>query len=151
MCYGPLRTPRTGPYLSLVIMPYAIGSLTLLILVGAIACQKAADNTAPQNDPCMPAVITAGNGIANFKQRIPKQTAVAPADSVLDVILTFASAPTQNDRDQIGLYNGTNVANAATINALRAEFPAANLANYVAADTGRLTDAAIYVPACTTK
>ena len=145
-----MRTPRTGPYLSLAIMPYATAPLALLIVAGVIACQKA-EVTGTQTDPCMPAVITAGNGVADFKLRIPKQTAVAPADSMLDVILTFASAPTQSDRDRIGSFNGTNVASAGTPNALRAEFEASDLTTYVASDTGRLTDATIYVPACTTK
>jgi hypothetical protein len=66
-------------------------------------------------------------------------------------VLTFVSAVTQSDRDRIGTYNGTNVASAGSANTLRAEFMANDLMNYVATDTGRLTDATIYIPACTNK
>lgn len=144
-----MRDRRAGPYLSLAIMPYGKATLTLVIIIaGVIACHKV-EITGTQSGPCTSAVITAGNGITDFKQRIPKQTAVAPADSVLDVVLTFASAVTQNDRDRIGTYSGTNVASAGSANTLRAEFEANDLMNYVATDTGRLTDATIYIPACT--
>jgi len=66
-------------------------------------------------------------------------------------VLTFVSAVTQSDRDRIGTYNGINVASAGSANTLRAEFMASDLMNYAATDTGRLTDATIYIPACTNK
>jgi hypothetical protein len=132
-------------------MPYAKASLVLVIvLAGAAACHTV-DVTGTPNTTCTSAVITAGNGTTDFKQRIPKQTAVAPADSILDVVLTFVSAVTQSDRDRIGSYNGTNIASAGSANTVRAEFMANDLMNYVATDTGRLTDATIYIPACTNK
>lgn len=147
-----MRIRRAGPYLSYTTMPDAKAFLTSVVVVtaGAIACHKV-EITGTSSDPCTSAVITAGNGTTDFKQRIPKQTAVAPADSILDVVLTFVSAVTQSDRDRIGTYNGTNVASAGSANTLRAEFMANDLMNYVATDTGRLTDATIYIPACTNK
>ena len=96
------------------------------------------------------AVISAGVGISDFKLRIPKQTAAAPPDSVLDVALLFTTAVTQADRDTIATYGGTNVASAGSANTLKAEFKANDLAGYVANDSGRLSDAIIYIPACTT-
>jgi len=96
------------------------------------------------------AVINAGAGVSDFKVRIPQQTAVAPPDSVLDVALLFNTAVTQPDRDTITVYGGTNVFTAGSANTLKAEFKANDLANYVAHDAGRLSDAIIYIPACTT-
>jgi hypothetical protein len=96
------------------------------------------------------AVISAGNGVSDFRQRIPKQTAVAPTDSILDVVLEFNSSVTQADRDSIATYGGTNVASAGTATALKAEFKAQDLATYVASDNGRLSDVFIYIPSCTT-
>jgi hypothetical protein len=96
------------------------------------------------------AVINAGVGISDFKVRIPKQTAVAPPDSVLDVALLFMTAVTQPDRDTIAVYGGTHVATAGSANTLKAEFKANDLASYVTNDSGRLNDAIIYIPSCTT-
>jgi len=95
------------------------------------------------------AVINAGIGIADFRDRIPKQTAASRPDSVLDVVLTFASAVTQSDRDRIASYNGTHVQTAGTAASLKAEFTAQDVFNYVTDDTGRLSDVVIYIPACT--
>ena len=130
-------------------MPYAKATLALsLTLAGVIACRRY-EITGIQSAPCTSNVITAGNGITDFKQRIAKQTGAAPADSVLDVVLTFASAVTQVDRDRIASYNGTHVGTAGSANTVHAEFGANDLMNYVTTDTGRLTDATIYIPACT--
>lgn len=98
---------------------------------------------------CPPStVITAGQNISDFKQRIQRQTAVAPADSVLDVVLTFATKPDQSDRDRISTYHGSNIAITENVASLKAEFLSQDLARYVAEDTGRLIDAVIYDPAC---
>lgn len=95
------------------------------------------------------AVINAGAGISDFKQRIPKQTAVAPPDSTLDVALVFSSAVTQADRDAITAAGGTNVSSAGTATALHVQFLAKDLPAYIANDTGRLSEAIIYIPSCT--
>lgn len=132
-------------------MRYAKPALALVIvLTSALACLNT-DVTQPSRDPCTPPVIVAGAGIADFKQRIARQTSISPADSVLDVALTFASAVTASDRDRIGTYNGINVTSGGTAATLRVEFSANDLKSYVASDTGRLTDATIFIPACTTK
>jgi hypothetical protein len=94
------------------------------------------------------AVISAGIGITDFRERIPKQTAVAPPDSVLDVVLIFDGAIIQADRDDITASGGTHVATAGTANALKAEFRAEDLTTYIAGDSGRLTEAVIYILAC---
>jgi hypothetical protein len=96
------------------------------------------------------AVINAGNGVTDFKQRVPRQTAVAPPDSILDVVLIFDSVIAQADRDRIVASGGTNVSSAGTAAALKAEFRAQDLNDYVAGDAGRLSDVVIYIPACAT-
>jgi hypothetical protein len=100
---------------------------------------------------CTPsAVITAGQGISDVAQRIARQTAVAPADSVLSVLITFTSAVMQSDRDRITSYGGTNITTAATASSLKSQFPAQSLERYVSEDTtGRLSDVVIYDPTCT--
>lgn len=100
---------------------------------------------------CTPSpVIVAGQGISDFKQRIARQTAVAPADSILNVVLTFMTVVVQSDRDRITSYGGTDIATAGTASSLKAKFVGVELARYVSEDTGRLSDAVIYDPACTT-
>ena len=129
----------------------------LLIAAGAVAAISAVDGchlldvsgTSSTSSCPNSAVITAGVGVSDFKLRIPKQTAAAPPDSVLDVALLFATAVTQPDRDTIAAYGGTNVATAGSANTLKAEFKANDLASYVANDTGRLSNAIIYIPSCT--
>ena len=93
-------------------------------------------------------VIAAGAGFNDFRQRIPRQTAAAPPDSVLDVVLIFLTAYTQADQDRITASGGTNASSAGTTTALKAEFKANDLAAYVASDNGRLQDAVIYIPQC---
>jgi hypothetical protein len=101
---------------------------------------------------CSPSpVIVAGQGISDFRQRIARQIAVAPADSVLDVVVTFTTAVVQADRDRITSYGGNNVSTAGNASSLKVEFVAADLARYVSDDTGRLSDVVIYDPACTTE
>ena len=96
-------------------------------------------------------VITAGAGISDYKQRIARQTAVAPADSLLSVLLTFVSPVVQSDKDRITAYSGSNVANAGTASSLKAQFVSQDLARYVSEDTtSRLSDVVIYDPACAT-
>lgn len=118
----------------------AVGGCHLLDVTGS----RSGDNCPPSN------VIAAGVGATDFKQRVAKQTAAAPPDSVLDVVLIFEGAISQSDRDQITAAGGTNVSSAGTASALKAEFKAVDLAAYVANDTGRLTEAIIYLPACAT-
>ena len=107
---------------------------------------QSSNNTCPSS-----AVITAGAGVTDFRQRIPRQTAVAPPDSVLDVVISFVSAVAPSDRDRIATYNGMNVANAGSATTLRAEFEANDLTSYVVDDTGRLSDVVIYIPDCVNK
>jgi len=64
-------------------------------------------------------VITAGAGVTDCRQRIPRQTAVAPPHAVLDT----GSATT-----------------------LSAEFEANDLTSYFVDDTARLTDVVITSP-----
>ena len=124
--------------------------LLTVALIGAgchtLDISGSANNSCPTS-----AVITAGAGVTDFKQRIPRQTAVAPPDSILDVVLTFTSAVSQSDRDRITTFNGSNVASAGSATALRAQFEANDLTSYVANDPGRLADAVIYIPACVNK
>ena len=94
------------------------------------------------------AVINAGSGVLDFKERVARQITVAPPDSVLDVVLLFETTVTQADLDRIGTSGGTNVASAGGTAALKAQFTAQNLGSYVASDAGRLTDAVIYIAAC---
>jgi len=122
-------------------------SLTVVVVA---ACYSLDVPKSAVNNCTVSAVINAGVGTADFRQRIPKQTAVAPADSVLDVVLTFATAVTQVDRDAIATAGGMNISTAGTATSLKAQFRASDLASYVAADTGRLTNAVIYIPACFT-
>ena len=93
-------------------------------------------------------VITAGDGVGDFKQRIPKQTALAPPDSLLDVRLVYPSGAGQADRDRIAQYSGTDVLTGRTGAELTARFRAQDLTRFVADDTGRLSDAVIYIPSC---
>lgn len=101
---------------------------------------------------CVPSpVITAGQGISDFRQRIARQVAVAPADSILDVAITFSSDVVQADRDRIVAYGGTNIVNGPTSSSLEAELVAQSLELYVSQDTTmRLSDVTIFDPACTT-
>ena len=124
--------------------------LLAVALIGA-GCHTFDISGSPNNSCPTSAVITAGAGETDFRQRIPKQTAVAPSDSILDVVLTFTSAVSQSDRDRIATYNGINVAGAGSATALRAQFEANDLTSYVANDPGRLADAVIYIPACVNK
>jgi len=94
------------------------------------------------------AVISAGAGVLDFKERVPKQLAVAPPDTLLDVVLIFETAVTQADHDRIDASGGTNVATAGSVSALKAQFRAAALGTYVGADNGRLTDVVIYIASC---
>jgi hypothetical protein len=135
LCSVTMRTNRAIALLSTVLI--AAGCHTLDI------SGQSSNNTCPTS-----AVITAGAGVTDFRQRIPRQTAVAPPDSILDVVISFVSAVSQADRDRIATYNGTNVANAGSATTLRAEFEANDLASYVVNDTGRLTDVVIYIPDC---
>jgi hypothetical protein len=129
---------------------HAIRLLSIVILTAGChtldISGQSSNNTCPTS-----AVITAGAGVADFRQRIPTQTAVAPPDSVLDVVLSFMSAVSQADRDRIATYNGTNVANAGSATALRVAFEANDLTSYVVGDTGRLSDVVIYIPDCVNK
>ena len=96
-------------------------------------------------------VITAGQGISDFRQRIARQVAVAAADSILDVVITFSSDVVQADRDRIVSYGGTNIVNGATSSSLEAELVAQSLELYVSQDTTmRLSDVTILDPACIT-
>lgn len=128
-----------------------IGSFFLVAVAALCGChlldvpETKLTSTCPNS-----AVINAGAGVLDFKQRIPKQTAVAPPDSVLDVVLIFETAVTQADRDRIDASGGTNVSTAGTVSALKAQFTAQKLADYVTSDTGRLTDAVIYISSCMT-
>lgn len=132
-------------------MRTALTSLSFLIAaVAAGACYSLDVPKSAVNSCTVSSVINAGVGISDFKQRIPKQTAVAPSDSVLDVMLTYSSAVTQADRDAIATAGGINISSGGTATSLKAQFPAAGLASYVAADTGRLTNVVIYIPACFT-
>lgn len=134
-------------------MLYAKHPIALLsIVMVAAGCHTLDISGQSSNNACpTSAVITAGAGITDFRQRIPKQTAVAPPDSVLDVVLSFVSAVSQADRDRIATYNGTNVANAGSATTLRAEFEANDLTSYVVDDTGRLSEVVIYIPDCVNK
>ena len=96
------------------------------------------------------AVINAGIGFSDYKQRIPRQAAVAPPDSVVDVLLVFDTAITQQDRDAIATYGGSNVSSAGSAVSLKAQFHAKDLPTYVANDGDRLSDAVIYIPECVT-
>ena len=128
------------------------GAIALLSTVIIAAGCHTIDISGSSNNTCpTSAVITAGAGVTDFRQRIPRQTAVAPPDSVLDVVLSFMSAVSPADRDRIATYNGTNVANAGSATTLRAEFEANDLTSYVVNDTGRLTDVVIYIPDCVNK
>jgi len=128
-------------------------NLPILLAVALVAAGcNTLDISGSANNSCpTSAVITAGAGVTDFRQRVPKQTAVAPPDSILDVVLTFTSAVAQNDRDRIATYNGTNVASAGSASSLRAEFEANDLTSYVANDPGRLADVVIFIPACVNK
>jgi hypothetical protein len=96
------------------------------------------------------AVINAGIGFSDYKQRIPRQTAVAPPDSTVDVLLVFNSSITQQDRDAIVTYGGSNVSSAGNAISLKAKFHAQDLPAYVANNGDRLSDALIYIPECVT-
>lgn len=132
-------------------MRYTPPALALAVFVAG--CYTADIAGQSNFNGCVPSpVITAGQGISDFKQRIARQTSVAPADSVLSVLLTFASPVVQSDKDRIAAYSGTNVSTAGTASSLKAQFVSTDLARYVADDTtGRLSDAVIYDPACATE
>src|SRR5256885_15403727 len=110
-------------------------------VTAASGCHLLDVTRSSSGDGCPPSnVIAAGVGATDFKQRVAKQTAAAPPDSVLDVVLIFEGAINQTDRDQITTAGGTHVSSAGTASALKAEFKAVDLAAYVANDTGRLTE-----------
>ncbi|MFL5615858.1 MAG: hypothetical protein ACJ796_19500 [Gemmatimonadaceae bacterium] len=123
-----------------------------VVLIAAVpiaaGCHIGVSETNLTNCPTS-AVISAGVDIVDFKQRIQKQTAVAPPDSILDVVLTFDGAINQADLDAITAAGGTNVSNTGSVAGVRASFRAQALADYVANDQGRLTNAIIYIPSCT--
>ena len=100
-------------------------------------------NNCPQS-----AVLTGGQGISDFKQRIARQSQLAPGDSGIDVRLTYKTAVTTADRDRIAQYGGTSVLAGATDGVVTARFPMSDLARFVAEDGGRLSDAVIFVSAC---
>lgn len=127
-----------------------VTKFAFLAIAAAISGCNLLDTTAIDSGSSCPSsnVIAAGAGINDFRQRIPRQTAIAPPDSVLDVVLIFLSAYTQADQDRITTSAGMNVSTAGTTSALKAEFKANDLAAYVASDNGRLQDAVIYIPQC---
>jgi len=127
----------------------AVGVVASILLLDGCHLLDVSGTTSTGGCPSS-AVISAGVGVSDFKLRIPKQTAVAPPDSVLDVALLFQTAVTQPDRDTIVAHGGTNVATAGNATSLKAEFKANDLASYIANDNGRLSDAIIYIPSCTT-
>jgi hypothetical protein len=95
------------------------------------------------------AVITAGQGVSDLKQRIALQTSIAPADSILDVAITFTSAFVSSDSNRILAYGGSKITAGNTSSELKAEFQAQDLERYVSEDTGRLSDVVIFDPTCT--
>jgi hypothetical protein len=119
------------------------------IVLSLIACYTVdvAGGNNPNKCPSS-AVINAGQGISDFKQRIPRQTAVAPGDSILDVQLSYKSTVTTADRDRITQYGGTGIQAGRTDAMVTARFAAVDLTRFVADDPGRLSDAIIYIPAC---
>src|SRR3954469_9178750 len=127
-------------------MRYLRSVVALAGIIAATACHLVDVSGANGSGCPSSAVITAGAGIADFKQRIQRQTAVAPADSILDVVLVFDGAVAQADLDAIAAGGGTNVSSAGSVTAVRASFPAQALADYVAGDQARLNDAIIYIP-----
>jgi hypothetical protein len=129
-------------------MHHAQKGVLIAAVTIAAGCHIGVSETNLTNCPTS-AVISAGVDIADFKQRIAKQTAVAPPDSILDVVLTFDGAISQADRDAITAAGGTNVSSASSVAGVRASFRAQALADYVANDQGRLTNAIIYIPSCT--
>lgn len=130
-------------------MSHARSGVVIAAIAVALGCHIGVSETDLTTCPTS-AVISAGVNIADFKQRIAKQTAVAPPDSILDVVLTFDGAISQTDRDAITAAGGTNVSSASSVAGVRASFRAQALADYVANDQGRLTNAIIYIPSCTT-
>jgi hypothetical protein len=129
---------------------FVLTPLVAAVLVAGCYSVDIAGQTSFNNCP-LSAVIGAGQGISDFKTRVQRQTAVAPQDSILDVALTFTTPATQVDRDRIGAYNGTNIATGNNPNSLKAQFRAQDLGRYVSEDTGRLSDAVVYNPACTSE
>lgn len=125
--------------------------LPLLLL--SFACYTADIAGQARFNGCTPSpVITAGQGISDYKQRIARQTAVASGDTVLSVLLTFTSPVVQSDKDRITAYGGTNMSTAGTASSLKAQFISADLARYVSEDTtNRLSDVVIYDPSCATE
>jgi hypothetical protein len=126
---------------------------TLLLSTAALAaaCNGSDVTAQPDLGGCQPStVIVAGEGISDFKQRIARQVAVAPMDTVVAVLITFTSAAVQDDRDRISMYGGMNVSTAGDASSLKAQFIPGDLARYVQDDTGRLSDVVIYDPACST-
>jgi hypothetical protein len=76
--------------------------------------------------------------------------AVAPPDSTVSVLLIFNSSITQEDRDAVATYGGSNVSTAGNALSLKAQFHAKDLPSYIGNVGDRLSDAVIYIPECVT-
>jgi hypothetical protein len=121
------------------------------VAVVAAGCNLLDVSTPTSSGGCpVSAVINAGVGFSDYKQRIPRQTAVAPPDSTVDVLLVFNSSITQQDRDAIATYGGSNVSSAGNAISVKAKFHAQDLPAYVANNGDRLSDAVIFIPECVT-
>jgi hypothetical protein len=123
--------------------------LAVALVVAGAGCHLLDVSGANNGNTCPASpVINAGIAFPDFKDRIPRQTALAPTDTLLDVLLIFDSAITQADRDAITTAGGTNVVSVNATTTVKAQFHPADLANYVASDTGRLSDAIVYIASC---
>ena len=124
----------------------ALMSLGLIAGCGVLATESAAEKArgCPQ-----PAVIEAGHGITDFRERVAHQSTVAPPDSVLNVNLMFRTEVLPTDTARVKEFRGTITYRFQRFPSLNVLFQAADLGRYVlAADTMRLQDASLGLMMC---
>ena len=119
--------------------------LTIALSLAVGACRS----DAPTGAICEAhAIDRAGEGITDFRLRVEAQTAIVPADSVLEVALSFISGPNTEDRALIAAYSGTITYDFRAQPTVLAHFAAADLAAYVRAEPGRLKGVSLGGPRC---
>ena len=115
-------------------------------MLAADACRDAP--SAPKALCEQPPLLLVGSDAVDFRERLALQIALAPPDSVLDVMLTFAGAVTAEDRAQITRYGGEIRHELGSLTNLMVRFRARALGTYLAADAGRLTNASLGLLVC---
>jgi hypothetical protein len=119
----------------------------LAVALGLVA--SACRSDAPTAAACEAHPIDrAGEGITDFRLRVEAQTAIVPADSVLEVALSFISGTNTEDRALIAVHSGTITYDFQAQPTVLAHFAAADLASYVRAEPGRLKGVSLGGPRC---